>query len=83
MREGPTVTDSRSWHRLKSSPCPLCPGHDTKLHPRRGPKWASRAYRLGQERGHVLLFALTGVPQPKADEKWLNIVGRVPRGTFP
>ena len=47
MREGPTVTDSRSWHRLKSSPCPLCPGHDTKLHPRRGPKWASRAYRIG------------------------------------
>ena len=83
MREGPTVTDSRSWHRLICSLCPLCPGHDTKLHPRRGPKWASRAYRLGQERGHVLLFALTGVPQPKADNKWLDIVGRVPRGTFP
>ena len=47
MREGPTVTDSRSWHRLISSLCPLCPGHDTKLHPRRGPKWASRAYRIG------------------------------------
>ena len=83
MREGPTVTDSRSWHRLKSSLCPLCPGYDIKLHPRRGPKWASRAYRLGQGRGHVLLPALTGVPQPKADEKWSNIVGRVPRGTFP
>ena len=46
MREGPTVTDSRSWHRLICSLCPLCPGHDTKLHPRRGPKWASRAYQM-------------------------------------
>ena len=75
MREGPTVTDSRSWHRLKCSLCPLCPGHDTKLHPRRGPKWASRAYRIGQP---PIRYA-----PAKGRQKMVRYSGEGPKRDFP
>ena len=75
MREGPTVTDSRSWHRLICSLCPLCPGHDTKLHPRRGPKWASRAYRIGHP---PIRYA-----PAKGRQKVVEYSGEGPKRDFP